>query len=241
MTDHLHRSGAGDSCPLQVPHGRPPKIVRNAIGQSSFLAGAVPGSPVALDRFPIAVEQPRCHLACRPLHLSRSSELLFEHGAKFWRERKLPPLPGLRTALEFVERGSIAHLLLTDANEYILRRRGDSDAAGLVVCVDCRHADRVADLMRTDVIPSRPVVACSRLFDPGDPEPANAIRGFRASHEPWLIAVEHGVRRDRYPSVTCRRLLDESINSPQLSTNCWPRSSDRPSQRGRPWASVPAR
>jgi superfamily II DNA or RNA helicase len=97
----------------------------------------------------------------------------------------------LRTALELVQRDSIAHLLLADANEYILRlrRRGDSDAGGLVVCVDCQHADRIADFMGSDVIRSRPVVACSRLFDPGDPEPANAIRGFRTSHEPWLIAV----------------------------------------------------
>jgi Helicase conserved C-terminal domain/Type III restriction enzyme, res subunit len=97
----------------------------------------------------------------------------------------------LRTALELVERDSIAHLLLGDANEYILdlRRRGDADAAGLVVCVDCRHADRVADFIDSQVIHSRPVVACSRLFDPGDPEPANAIDRFLRNHEPWLIAV----------------------------------------------------
>src|SRR5262249_58746822 len=67
----------------------------------------------------------------------------------------------LRTALELVQRDSIAHLLLADANEYILslRRRGDSDAGGLVVCVDCHHADRVADFMWQDVPRSRALLA----------------------------------------------------------------------------------
>ena len=97
----------------------------------------------------------------------------------------------LRTALEYVETGSIAHLLLADANEHILnlRRSGDADAAGLVVCVDCSHADRVAEFMGTEVLSRRPVVACSRLYDPGDPEPANAIKKFRRSHQPWIVAV----------------------------------------------------
>ncbi len=97
----------------------------------------------------------------------------------------------LRTALEQVTPESIAHLLLSDANQYLLalRRAGDLDAGGLVVCVDCDHADLVARFMEQNVLGSRPVVACSRLHDPGDPAPANAIRGFRDGHDPWLVAV----------------------------------------------------
>jgi hypothetical protein len=35
----------------------------------------------------------------------------------------------------------------------------------------------------------RPVVACSRLHDKNDADPANAIRRFRRSHDPWIVAV----------------------------------------------------
>jgi len=61
--------------------------------------------------------------------------------------------------------------LLADANQYLLalRRAGDLDAGGLVVCVDCDHADLVARFMEQRVLGSRPVVACSRLHDPGIP------------------------------------------------------------------------
>jgi superfamily II DNA or RNA helicase len=97
----------------------------------------------------------------------------------------------LRTALEWIGDGSIAEKMLGDANDYLvsLRRRGDSDAAGLVVCVDCTHASKVADHMAARILGQRPVVACSRLFDENDPEPANAIRRFAVSHDPWLVAV----------------------------------------------------
>jgi superfamily II DNA or RNA helicase len=97
----------------------------------------------------------------------------------------------LRTALEVVNPGSIADTLLADANDYLLtlRRLGDPDAAGLVVCVDCDHADKVASFMERHVLGSRPVVACSRLHDPSDPVPAHAIRSYRKSHDPWLVAV----------------------------------------------------
>jgi superfamily II DNA or RNA helicase len=97
----------------------------------------------------------------------------------------------LRSALEWVGQGSIAHKMLADANAYILglRKRGDTDAAGLVVCIDCDHAAEVADFMSSDVLGFRPVVAASQLRDPGDPNPANAIRFFRSSHDPWIVAV----------------------------------------------------
>ena len=97
----------------------------------------------------------------------------------------------LATALEVVEEGSIAHTLLRSANQYLLtlRRLGDTDAGGLIVTVDCDHADRVAAFMAQSVTGLRPVMACSRLVDPTDPEPADAIRDFRTSHDPWMVAV----------------------------------------------------
>ena len=97
----------------------------------------------------------------------------------------------LRTALEIVGDGSIADLMLQSANDYLLdlRKRGDTDAAGLVVCVDCDHADSVASYMHESVTGTRPVVACSRLLDPSDPNPANAVNEFRTGHDPWIVAV----------------------------------------------------
>lgn len=97
----------------------------------------------------------------------------------------------LRSALEWIEPDSIAAKMLTDANSYILglRKRGDRDAGGLVVCVDCRHADTVASYMNDNVVGTRPVVACSELHDVNDPAPANALRRFRESQLPWIVAV----------------------------------------------------
>ncbi|MFG2456521.1 DEAD/DEAH box helicase family protein [Streptomyces sp. NPDC048523] len=97
----------------------------------------------------------------------------------------------LRAAIEWIDDGSIAERMLIDANQYLLglRQRGDTDAAGLVVCIDCDHAARVAGHMASRVLDFRPVVACSRLHDDNDPDPANAIRVFRASHDPWIVAV----------------------------------------------------
>jgi hypothetical protein len=97
----------------------------------------------------------------------------------------------LRSALEWIGKGSIAEKMLIDANRYIvgLRRQGDTDAAGLVVCIDCDHASQVADHMNEHLLGFRPVVACSRLRDENDPDPANAIRFFRGSHDPWIVAV----------------------------------------------------
>jgi superfamily II DNA or RNA helicase len=97
----------------------------------------------------------------------------------------------LRAALEWIDEGSIAAKMLSDANDYIirLRKQGDRDAGGLVVCVDCDHADRVARYMDTQVVGQRPVVACSRLHDANDPTPANALKRFSGSHLPWIVAV----------------------------------------------------
>lgn len=96
----------------------------------------------------------------------------------------------LRTTLDVMGDGSIAALLIGDANEYLLhlRRQGDVDAAGLVVCVDCDHADSTATFL-TELLGRRPVVAYSRLLNPSDAEPADAIRDFKRGHAPWLVSV----------------------------------------------------
>lgn len=97
----------------------------------------------------------------------------------------------LRAALEWIGPGSIAGKMIADASQYLvaLRQQGDTDAAGLVVCADCDHAAAIAEYMTVHVTGRRPVVACSRLHDQNDPAPANAIRMFRGSHEPWIVAV----------------------------------------------------
>lgn len=97
----------------------------------------------------------------------------------------------LQAALTWIDNGSIAAKMLADANQYIinLRKSGDKDAAGLVVCVDCDHAAQVADYMGGNIIGQRPLVACSRLHDANDPTPVNALRHFTHSHVPWLVAV----------------------------------------------------
>lgn len=97
----------------------------------------------------------------------------------------------LRAALEWIGGGSIASKMLADANEYIigLRKKGDKDAGGLVVCVDCDHAASVAAYMSNHVVRHRPVVACSRLHDANDPTPVNVLKRFSNSHLPWIVAV----------------------------------------------------
>jgi len=125
----------------------------------------------------------------------------------------------LRAALEFVEPGSVVDFMLHSANQFLLELRsgGDHDAAGLVVTVDCDHADEIARHMQDHVtVGDRPVVACSRLHDPNDPEPGTAISQFRAGHDPWLVAVNmvsEGVdlRRLRCIVYLTNRLTDLSF------------------------------
>lgn len=97
----------------------------------------------------------------------------------------------LRSALEWIEPGSIADKMIRDANTYLLalRAAGDGDAAGLVVCADCQHADAVARHLSEHILGWRPVVACSRTYDDNDPDPADAITRFGDAHDPWLVAV----------------------------------------------------
>lgn len=97
----------------------------------------------------------------------------------------------LRAALEWIEPGSIADKMIQDANAHLLalRASGDGDAAGLIVCVDCDHAERVASHVSKYVLGKRPVVACSRTYDANDPDPGSAIAHFDSSHDPWIVAV----------------------------------------------------
>lgn len=94
----------------------------------------------------------------------------------------------LRTALA-ADGGHVATMV--DIGEdvlYQLRRAGDENAAGLIVCMDCDHADAVAEVLARRV-GVRPVVACSRLYNPDDPAPGPAIEAFTDGTDPWIVAV----------------------------------------------------
>ena len=97
----------------------------------------------------------------------------------------------LRAALEWIGDGGIAARMLTDANDFILglRAHGDFDAGGLVVCVDCDHADRVASYLREALSPRGVSVACSKSNDSNDDEPGLVIDRYRRSADPWIVAV----------------------------------------------------
>lgn len=97
----------------------------------------------------------------------------------------------LRAALEWIGEGGIAARMLTDANDFLLhlRTNGDPDAAGLVVCVDCDHAESIATYLRNSIAPRGVNVACSRLNDANDVAPALTIDRFRRSKDPWMVAV----------------------------------------------------
>lgn len=69
-----------------------------------------------------------------------------------------------------------------------LRTTTDADAGGLVVCIDCDHADEVAGILH-EMTGLRPAVACSRLNDPDDPSPHPAIDAFDNGTSPWIVSV----------------------------------------------------
>ena len=69
-----------------------------------------------------------------------------------------------------------------------LRTSSDPDAGGLVVCIDCDHADAVARILH-QMTGVRPTVACSRLNDPDDPSPRPAIDAFDRGTSPWIVSV----------------------------------------------------
>ena len=80
--------------------------------------------------------------------------------------------------------------MLRTADEELrrLRTTTDPDAAGLVVCIDCDHADDVARILH-QMTGTRPTVACSRLNDPDDPSPRPAIEAFDKGTSPWIVSV----------------------------------------------------
>jgi superfamily II DNA or RNA helicase len=154
----------------------------------------------ALPQYSYSYDRAIADGACRPVQFVEArGETIFRtedgevHRVNFDQETltHLGERRRLRSALEWIGEGSIAEKMLLDANRYILglRKQGDTDAAGLVVCIDCDHASGVADHMDAHILGFRPVLACSRLRDSNDPNPANAIRFFRTSHDPWIVAV----------------------------------------------------
>jgi superfamily II DNA or RNA helicase len=94
----------------------------------------------------------------------------------------------LRTALD--AGGNLLEFMIRQADLDLARLRvsSDSDAGGLIVCMDCDHADAVARIL-TKVTGSRPVVAYSRLNDANDLAGAKAIETFTRSSAAWLVSV----------------------------------------------------
>ena len=94
----------------------------------------------------------------------------------------------LRTVL--APHGDHLREMLRTADEELrrLRTTTDPDAAGLVVCIDCDHADDVARILH-QMTGIRPTVACSRLNDPDDPSPRPAIEAFDKGTSPWIVSV----------------------------------------------------
>jgi len=112
----------------------------------------------------------------------------------------------LRAAIEWVGPESIADMMLRNANEYILglRQAGDSDAAGLVVCANCDHAALISAYLSERILGRPAPVACSRTHDRNDAAPADVIRVFGSSHDPWIVAVNmisEGVDIPRFRAV----------------------------------------
>jgi superfamily II DNA or RNA helicase len=79
-------------------------------------------------------------------------------------------------------------LRTADAELIRLRTTTDPDAGGLVVCIDCDHADAAARILQ-EITGTRPVIACSRLNDPDDPSPRPAIEAFDTGTGPWIVSV----------------------------------------------------
>ena len=95
----------------------------------------------------------------------------------------------LRTVLD--AGGDHLREMLRIADEELgqLRTATDPDAGGLVVCIDCDHADAVARILH-QMTGIRPTVACSRLNDPDDPSPRFAIEAFDKGTAPWIVSVK---------------------------------------------------
>jgi superfamily II DNA or RNA helicase len=94
----------------------------------------------------------------------------------------------LRTLLD-ASGGHIREMIdVGDSRLARIRATGDNDAAGLIICIDCDHADAIANIL-TERSGVRPVVVCSRSNNPDDPIPADGIEKFVGGSSPWIIAV----------------------------------------------------
>jgi superfamily II DNA or RNA helicase len=95
----------------------------------------------------------------------------------------------LRTVLD--PGGDHLRVMLHTADAELRRMRAsaDPDAAGLVVCMDCDHADAVASALQ-QMTGTRPALAYSKLNDPDDPAPRYAIETFDKGTAPWIVSVK---------------------------------------------------
>jgi superfamily II DNA or RNA helicase len=98
----------------------------------------------------------------------------------------------LLTALDCIGDGTITDQLIHKANDWLIdiRDNGDPDAAGLVVCYDCDHAERIAKRLEK-ITGIKPMKAWSKDTNPDDQNAADVIRQFKAHHasKRWLVAV----------------------------------------------------
>ncbi len=96
----------------------------------------------------------------------------------------------LRTALDTRESdGGFMDFALSYAHQQLREvRASDRDAGGLIVAMDCAHADAIANRMEA-VTGTRPAVACSALESPEDPNPQKIIADYEAGDSEWIIAV----------------------------------------------------
>lgn len=81
--------------------------------------------------------------------------------------------------------GDFCEKELRQAHEQLMttRSEGHADAAGLVVCLNQEHAQKIATLLAR-VTGTQPVVVVS-----SDDNAANKIKDFRASKQPWIVSV----------------------------------------------------
>lgn len=101
----------------------------------------------------------------------------------------------LRTAIS--ANGNWLRQVLADAHErlLILRNNGHRNAGGLIVAMDQRHAEDIADLL-AEITKSRPCVAIS-----DDPDASDHIEQFAKSSDCWIVAV---------------RMISEGVDIPRL-------------------------
>ena len=205
--DEVHHAGANSSWGIAA---------QESFAAAAHSVLALTGTPFRTDRDPIAFvssengralsnyrygyAQALADGACRPVQFveiggtvtfkdqdGNTSTITFgDKELSSLGERRI-----LRAALEWMGPNGIAERLITEANRFLLelRSNGDPDAAALVVCVDCDHADNIADYMRNSMGIPGVNVAYSKSYDANDRTPGKTIGRFRNSSDPWIVAV----------------------------------------------------